>query len=129
MRIAVPATEPIFTDHHMSGPPKALTYAVTVPRTPPLPLVGRGWGRGSREAAQHCHNLPILPQASAYAVAVPPLPLPPCGGRSGWGSGGFGTVMPHSSAPTPNPSPQGGGEEFAAPPQPNLPPHAACRRD
>jgi hypothetical protein len=30
------------------------------------------------------------------------------------GSGGCGTALPHSSTPTPDPSPQGGGEEFAA---------------
>jgi hypothetical protein len=40
--------------------------------------------------------------------------LPPCGGGMGWGVVPRGTVMPLGSTPTPDPSPQGGGEEFAA---------------
>jgi hypothetical protein len=33
----------------------------------------------------------------------------------GWGVVQYGTGVPHLSTPTPIPSPQGGGEEFAAP--------------
>jgi acyl-CoA thioesterase-1 len=41
--------------------------------------------------------------------------LPPCGGGLGWGVVPWGTEVPHRTTPTPNPSPQGGGEEIAAP--------------
>jgi FO synthase len=41
--------------------------------------------------------------------------LPPCGGGLGWAVVPWGTEMPHLTTPTPDPSPQGGGEEFAAP--------------
>jgi hypothetical protein len=45
-------------------------------------------------------------------VAATPSPLV----GEGWGGGsrGYGTDVPHSTTPTPDPSPQGGGEEFAA---------------
>jgi protein ImuA len=39
--------------------------------------------------------------------------LPPCGGGMGWGVVQYGTAVPHRTTPTPIPSPQGGGEEFA----------------
>src|SRR5712671_5870470 len=42
-------------------------------------------------------------------------PSPSCGGGSGWGVVPRGTVLLHSSTPTPDPSPQGGGEQNAAP--------------
>src|SRR6266852_8517888 len=42
--------------------------------------------------------------------------LPPCGGGSGWGVEPRGTEVPHLATPTPNPAPQGGGEESAARP-------------
>jgi hypothetical protein len=32
----------------------------------------------------------------------------------GWGVVQYGTAVPHLTTPTPIPSPQGGGEEFAA---------------
>jgi hypothetical protein len=38
---------------------------------------------------------------------------PPCGGGMGWGVVQYGTAVRHRA--TPIPSPQGGGEEFAAP--------------
>jgi hypothetical protein len=41
--------------------------------------------------------------------------LPPCGGGMGWGVVQYGTAVPHRTTPTPIPSPQGGGEEFAIP--------------
>jgi 16S rRNA (adenine1518-N6/adenine1519-N6)-dimethyltransferase len=41
-------------------------------------------------------------------------PSPLVGEGRGGGSGGDGTDVPYGSIPTPNPSPQGGGEEFAA---------------
>jgi precorrin-3B synthase len=41
--------------------------------------------------------------------------LPPCGGGLGWGVVPNRTEVPHLTTPTPNPSPQGGGEEFVAP--------------
>src|SRR5258708_4236933 len=47
--------------------------------------------------------------------------LPPCGGGLGWGVVPRGTEVPQRTTPTPNPSPQGGGEEFAAPLRPNFP--------
>src|SRR5580692_11626805 len=37
--------------------------------------------------------------------------LPPCGGGSGWGVQRCGTSVPHFTTPTPDPSPQGGGEK------------------
>jgi error-prone DNA polymerase len=42
--------------------------------------------------------------------------LPPCGGGLGWGVVRSGTTAPNRTTPTPNPSPQGGGEqtEFVA---------------
>jgi 16S rRNA (adenine1518-N6/adenine1519-N6)-dimethyltransferase len=43
-------------------------------------------------------------------------PSPLVGEGRGGGSGGDGTDVPYGSTPTANPSPQGGGEEFAAPP-------------
>jgi acyl-CoA thioesterase I len=48
--------------------------------------------------------------------------LPPCGGGLGWGVVQRGTMVPHLSTPTPNPSPQGGGEKRAAPSRPKLAP-------
>jgi thiamine-phosphate pyrophosphorylase len=45
--------------------------------------------------------------------------LPPCGGGLGWGVVPQGTKVPRRTTPTPNPTPQGGGEEFAAPSPPN----------
>src|SRR5713101_3997231 len=51
--------------------------------------------------------------------------LPPCGGGMGWGVVPWGTDVPHFSTPTPDPSPQGGAEEFAAPLQLNLAPMRA----
>jgi precorrin-3B synthase len=48
--------------------------------------------------------------------------LPPCGGGLGWGVVPKGTAVPHLTTPTPNPSPQAGGEEFAAPSRLNLAP-------
>jgi hypothetical protein len=44
-----------------------------------------------------------------------PDSLPPCGGGMGWGVMQYRTAVPHCTTPTPIPSPQGGGEEFAAP--------------
>jgi hypothetical protein len=41
--------------------------------------------------------------------------LPPCGGGLGGGVVPWGTELPHLTTPTPDPSPQGGGEKFAAP--------------
>jgi precorrin-3B synthase len=38
-----------------------------------------------------------------------------CGRGSGWGVVQRGTEVPRIATPTPNPSPQGGGEKFAAP--------------
>jgi alpha-D-ribose 1-methylphosphonate 5-triphosphate synthase subunit PhnL len=46
-------------------------------------------------------------------------PLPPCGGGMGWGLVQYGTALPHLTTPTPIPAPQGGGEEFAAPANPD----------
>ena len=46
--------------------------------------------------------------------------LPPCGGGLGWGVVPRGTEVPQRTTPTPNPSPQGGGEEFAASLRANL---------
>ena len=40
--------------------------------------------------------------------------LPPCGGGLGWGVVPWGTAVPPLPTPPPDPSPQGGGEEFAA---------------
>jgi hypothetical protein len=40
--------------------------------------------------------------------------LPPCGGGMGWGVVQYRTAVPYFPTPTPIPSPQGGGEEFAA---------------
>src|SRR5260370_32097893 len=41
-------------------------------------------------------------------------PPPPWGGWLGWGIERRGTKVTHIATPTPSPSPQGGGEEFAA---------------
>jgi tetraacyldisaccharide 4'-kinase len=49
--------------------------------------------------------------------------LPPCGGGSGWGGAPWGTDVPH--LPIPTPSPQGGGQEFAASSTLNLAPMGA----
>jgi hypothetical protein len=46
--------------------------------------------------------------------------LPPCGGGLGWGVVPWGSEVPHLATPTPNPSPQGGGEGFAAKSRPVL---------
>src|SRR6267154_3270914 len=48
--------------------------------------------------------------------------LPPCGGGLGWGVEPRGTEVPHLTTPAPNPAPQGGGEQFAAPSRLKLPP-------
>src|SRR5712692_4721403 len=53
--------------------------------------------------------------------------LPPCGGGLGWGVVPWGTILLHSLTPTPDPSPQGGGEAFAAPLRLNLTPAYAGR--
>src|SRR5580704_9383717 len=37
--------------------------------------------------------------------------LPPCGGGSGWEVAGCGSKVPYFPTPTPDPSPQGGGEK------------------
>ena len=55
------------------------------------------------------------PLALTYAVLCRCDSLPPCGGGLGWGVVPRGTASLHSATPTPNPSPQGGGEESAAP--------------
>jgi hypothetical protein len=52
--------------------------------------------------------------ALTYAEPRSQDSLPPCGGGLGWGVEGCGTAVPHGTTPTPDPSPQGGGEEFAA---------------
>jgi P-type Ca2+ transporter type 2C len=48
--------------------------------------------------------------------------LPPCGGGMGWGVEPWGTAAPLGSTPTPDSSPQGGGEESAAPSRHKLAP-------
>jgi hypothetical protein len=40
--------------------------------------------------------------------------LPLCGGGMGWGVVQYGAAVPHRTTPTLIPSPQGGGDEFAA---------------
>jgi S-adenosylmethionine:tRNA ribosyltransferase-isomerase len=57
--------------------------------------------------------------------------LPPCGGGLGRGVVPDGTEVPHLLTPTPNPSPQGGGEKFAAPSRLNSTPlfEDKCVRD
>src|SRR6266849_2056550 len=76
-----------------------------------------------------------LRAASAASALLPPYPplgagegrvgvigarlsrvdsLPPCGGGSGWRVVPWGTGVPTGSTPTPDPSPQGGGEECGA---------------
>ena len=52
----------------------------------------------------------------------------PCGGGLGWGGVPWGTEVPHLTTPTPDPSPQGGGEEYAAPLQTNLALDETCVR-
>src|ERR1700736_6491493 len=46
--------------------------------------------------------------------------LPPCGGGVGWGGVQRGSEVPHLATPTP--SPQGGGENFAARSRPSSAP-------
>src|ERR1700676_4329024 len=69
----------------------------------PSPLVGEGWGGG--RAMRH---------RGAKTRDPPPPPPPGGGGGGGGGAVPCGTVVPQRATPTPNPSPQGGGEEFAA---------------
>src|SRR5215468_7646907 len=57
--------------------------------------------------------------------AVPLRLPPPLWGRLGWGVVPRGTALLHSLTPTPDPSPQGGGEESAAPLQRKLAPMGA----
>ena len=54
--------------------------------------------------------------------------LPPCGGGMGWGVVRCGTMVPHLPTPTPIPSPQGGGEEFAALANPDFTPMRSSPR-
>ena len=53
--------------------------------------------------------------------------LPPCGGGMGWGVVQYGKAVPHRTTPTPVPSPQGGGEESAAPANLSLTPNRLKR--
>jgi len=115
----------------------------------PSPLVGEGWGGGSRSCGT---DMPPLatptpnpsPQVGGEEFAARPqrkpvptrervvaelsrggaaaIPSPLVGEGWGGGSGRCGTEMPPPTTPTPNPSPQGGGEEFAARPQNKLAP-------
>src|SRR5215468_2324515 len=61
------------------------------------------------------HTLLSGPAAGAQAAAYLARPLPsllsPCGGGSGWGGAPRGAGVPPLTTPTPNPSPQGGGEK------------------
>jgi sortase A len=63
----------------------------------PHPVLPRKWGRVIGAGLSHADF------------------LPPCGGGSGWGVVPWGTRAPTGSTPTPDPSPQGGGETFVAP--------------
>src|SRR5438132_9945140 len=55
---------------------------------------------------------PISPTDTTHSVCS----LPPCGGGLGRGVARLGAASPHCTTPTPDPSPQGGGEstELAA---------------
>jgi peptide/nickel transport system ATP-binding protein len=59
----------------------------------------------------------LLPEGDPVATSSV-CSLPPCGGGLGRGVARSGTSSPHGATPTPDPSPQGGGEptESAAPP-------------
>jgi len=70
-----------------------------------------GWGGEARAIGAAGTN----PAASRLKFgSVRRDSLPPCGGGMGWGVVRWGTAVPHLPTPTPIPSPQGGGEEYAA---------------
>jgi heme a synthase len=50
--------------------------------------------------------------AAASARAAKSGSLSPCGGGTGWGGVRHGDAVPHLPTPTPDPSPQGGGEAW-----------------
>jgi hypothetical protein len=56
----------------------------------------------------------LVPIGAELTDGAAPDSLPPCGGGMGWGVVQSGTDSPYFTTPTPIPSPQGGGEEFAA---------------
>src|SRR5499427_9130440 len=57
--------------------------------------------------------LRLLGQSTSSPTTLSPSPL--VGEGRGGGSGGLGKAVPHSSTPTSDPSPQGGGEKFRPP--------------
>src|SRR5260370_39277273 len=63
---------------------------------------------------------PIGAKLRRYRAAF--FSLPPCGGGSGWGVVTRGNTVPHLPTPTPDPSPQGGGEKRTAVSHLNLTP-------
>src|SRR5216683_3810585 len=56
--------------------------------------------------------VPIGAKLRRYHTAF--FSLAPCGGGSGWGVVTRGNTVPHLPTPTPDPSPQGGGEKRTA---------------
>jgi enoyl-CoA hydratase len=61
--------------------------------------------------------VPVDAMLAAFAEPVP-SPSPPAGQGRGGGSGGLGTEVPDIAGPTPDPSPQGGGETKRTPTTP-----------
>ena len=82
-----------------AGVPTVLNMLLNKP--PPLPPIDVNLRRGDAAAS----------------------PSPLVGEAWGGGSGGSGNAVPSLAPPTPNSSPQGGGEEFAPPPMPSPPLH------
>ena len=64
----------------------------------------------------------VAPIGANLRCAVPPRLPPPLWGRVGVGGRASGHSLAPFLDPTPDPSPQGGGEEFAAPLQRKLAP-------
>jgi FO synthase len=91
-------------------------------RSPVLRAVdAEGFARTDDWVAGAGHSPPkdtVVAALSRGAAAADSLPS--CGGGLGWGVVPRGTEVPYRTTPTPDPSPQGGGEEFAAPSRGNL---------
>jgi hypothetical protein len=68
----------------------------------------------SLKGLEHRHVGATLIGVRLSGGRAPRDSLPPCGGGMGWGVVPWGTAVPRGSTPTPDPSPQGGGEETVA---------------
>jgi FO synthase len=91
-------------------------------RSPVLRAVdAEGFARTDPWIAGAGHEPPKdLRVAKLSRGATPGDSLPPCGGGLGWGVVPRGTEVPHRTTPTPDPSPQGGGEKRVSPSRSNL---------